>query len=207
MLAVTVSVNYSDILELILPQNGRFFESWIIITTPEDEKTHKVVANSGLKNIELMYFDFKKGGHKFNKGGAIRMCQQTLASRKYNGDVLVLDSDIYLPNEFDKILASIGVVNDVLYTPKLRHDFYSHENFLRNRIDKVYHRSHLSDGFFHLYKFQPHLLYNNSDSAAKCDEEFVKLFRRGQKIECLTVAHFGRDGVNWDGRKGTDFKR
>ena len=207
MIVITVSTNYADILEIILPQNSKFFDKWIIVTSPDDADTLRVIEASGCKNIEVLFFDFKKGGTKFNKGGAIKMCQQLLESRRYSGDVLILDSDIFLPNDFADKYSKLTINENTLYTPKLRHDFYSYKNFCDGRVDKVYHRSHLHDGFFHLYKHTNRFLYKDSVSANKCDDEFVELFRAKNKINDLTVCHLGRDGVNWDGRKACDFKR
>jgi hypothetical protein len=96
----------------------------------------------------LLYFDFKKGSRTFNKGGAIRMCQQLLESRHYSGEVLIIDSDIYLPDTFSTIFSKYTIHDDTLFSPKQRNDFYSFKNFKTGRIDKIYHRNHFWDGFF-----------------------------------------------------------
>ena len=41
MIAITVSTKYADILNIIIPQNIKFFEKWYIITDETDEKQLK----------------------------------------------------------------------------------------------------------------------------------------------------------------------
>ena len=36
IIAITVSVNYDDILKYIIKQNAQFFKEWVIVTSPDD---------------------------------------------------------------------------------------------------------------------------------------------------------------------------
>ena len=59
IIAITVCVNYDDILEQMLVQNSKFLHRWFIVTSPEDTKTIHLIENSGKENIQLLiYNDF-----------------------------------------------------------------------------------------------------------------------------------------------------
>jgi len=48
IIAITVSVNYSDILKHMIDQNSKFFKVWYIVTSPEDKETVRLIEE---KNI------------------------------------------------------------------------------------------------------------------------------------------------------------
>ena len=43
IIALSVSVNYDDILKHLIEQNSKFFLKWFIITSPEDTKTIELI--------------------------------------------------------------------------------------------------------------------------------------------------------------------
>jgi hypothetical protein len=206
MIAISVSTNYEDLLAIILPQNYKFFDRWYIITRPDDEKTIEVVTTANYPNVELLYFDFfasiQPSGMKptFNKGGAIRMCQQKLIAEGYTGPVLLLDSDIYLPDDFMSIITPITIEDNALYGTSQRYDYHSKEKFLARTPDDTYHGGREHHGFFQLYKQSPRLLYNDSVNCSICDIKFIYHFSRRCIITNLCVDHLGKSGINWDMR-------
>ena len=105
IIGITISTKYEDILKIILLQNAKFLKKWIIITDEKDIKTIDVIKESKCNNIEILYYNFysnEKRKFIFNKGGAVRFGQKYLYNNpKYNNYlILILDSDIYLPENF-----------------------------------------------------------------------------------------------------------
>ncbi len=214
---ITVSTNYSDILKYILPQNYKFFTKWYIITDKNDSVTINVIKESEYPNIEILYFDFKQNNAKFNKGGALRFAQlHVLEKHGNNSNVLIVDSDIFIPDEFANIYNNMTIESDKLYGITKRFDYKTHSDFLNNKYYCEYDASKDFVGFFHLFKQTPQYLYNNSMNCAACDLEFRNFFLKTyapmsntmdfyKRHNCvylnLTVSHFGIHGENWDGRK------
>jgi len=205
IIAITVSTNYEDILNIIISQNCKFFKKWIIITKISDTKTINVVKESNYDNIELLYYDFHLINGKetiFNKGGAIRYGQEYVYKNKDYIDniILILDSDIYLPDNFTTIVNKINIENDKLYGSAKRRDYWSEENFKKNIVDFDYIYCRYLLGYFQMYKFNSTYLYNNSTDCGTCDKIFTFAFKRLIIIENLEVKHLGKANVNWKGR-------
>jgi hypothetical protein len=197
MIAITTSTKYHDLLKITLPQNCRFFEKWYIITHPDDHETINVI--NGYSNIEMILYDFYANNKIFNKGGAIQMVQKRIPSGTH---VLLLDSDIYLPDNFLELLPQLEP--DKLYGPEVRHDFYSHDHFKRDKPDKIYKSDFY--GFFQLYIQTPERLYSESNDASVCDDVFRDKFHKNNRVRLSIIPkHLGRDKVNWKGRNKIDF--
>ena len=209
IIAITVSTKYDDLLEIIMPQNHVFFDKWYIITDKKDVKTIELVNKFNYDNVILEYFDFFANA-KFNKGGAIKYCQKLISKLDYKFNVLLLDSDIFLPDNFDKIINNILIEPNVLYGVHARFDYHSFENFLNNIYDLDYTNKHNQTkfrnfvGYFQLYKYDPTFLYSNSINCASCDVIFFKYFKQKKIIKNLYVKHLGKEGVNWNGRSDTN---
>ena len=198
--AITTSTKYSDLLKMTIPCNYSFFEKWYIVTHPEDVETIKVIQDYDYPNIEMVFFDFYDNGALFNKGGAIKMMQQQIPC---GTPVLLIDSDIILPEDFLQLLPEIE--SDKLYSSKFRHEFYSIINLRHNKPNKIYIND--CSGFFQLYKQTPDKLYPESRDASLCDFTFRNLFPKDKRIILadLIPKHLGREKINWTGRKGFDF--
>lgn len=56
--AITVSKNYADMLAIVIPENARHFEKWVIVTQEDDHDTIKLVTelNKQHKNLQLVYY-------------------------------------------------------------------------------------------------------------------------------------------------------
>jgi hypothetical protein len=207
MIAITVSTNYDDILKIIIPQNYTFFEKWYIITDENDKNTIKVIEDYGYDNIHIIYYDFYANNKTFNKGGAIRYCQEDIISKlNYDGNLVILDSDIFLPTNFNEIISNITIETDTLYGTNKRLDYYSYDNFKNDIIDHDYPYSKEFQGYFQLYKYDQNKLYIESYNCAGCDMSFKDNFTRKITIAELNVSHLGRSCVNWNKRNDrTDF--
>lgn len=198
IIAITVSVNYSDILEHMIAQNIRFLQKWFIITTESDIKTIELVKKYKDKIDILIYNDFYINNCKFNKGGAIKFAQDYLDIHHKNANILVLDSDIYLPDNFIECLPSILEPN-TLYGVLERLDYWSLDDYIKKINPYKYPHGGSFVGFFQLYKQDSKYKYNHSENCAKCDDHFRNLFNNKIQLE-ISINHLGKDSVNWDGR-------
>ena len=192
--AITVSVNYSDILKHILP-NSKFFKEWIIVTTPEDD-TNELIKNSGFENIKIIHFDGFYKDSVFNFGGARLFAQKELK----NLNVLFLDGDILLPDTF---AFPEKIENDTLYGVSERVDYHTLEDFYNNTNGEKYPLTHEFVGFFQLFK-QSDKFYKNSKNCTQCDIDFKNMFKHRIQL-IFSVKHLGAHTINHNGRKTTQF--
>jgi hypothetical protein len=200
IIAITVSVNYSDILDIIIPENYKFFKKWYIITEETDSNTFAIINKYNYPNIELVFYNFKSNNKIFDKGGGIKYVQSKYI--KNNDVVLLLDSDIILPNNFYEIINTVPINLNTLYGAKGRHDYHTIEHLSNNIIDSIDNTKHaFIIGYLQLYIHTSHTLYNNSESCAICDLEFNRYFAKKIYIDNLYVKHLGEAGINWNGRK------
>ena len=194
MICITVSVHYDDLLNIILPQNCKFFDKWYIVTDKNDYKTIQVINKYAYPNVEILYFDFKKNS-TFNKGGGINYALNMI---KEDETVLLLDSDIFIDDFFVKYL-NYDFKNDTLYSFK-RYDYYNYDNFINGVHDNIYPIDFM--GFFQLFK-KNNYTYDNSQNCRECDAKFAKLFKNKILLEGI-VKHLGRDNINHFGRNNTN---
>ncbi len=154
-----------------------------------------------------LYYNFQNNGRKFDKGGAIKYCQQIIGSDNYDGIVLILDSDIYLPDNFTQILNNIKIENNTLYGVEQRLDYHCLYNFQNNIVDDYYYKQYSPTfvGFFQLYKNRENLFYPESYNCSDCDMTFINNFDNKIVIPNLNVSHLGQSYVNWEGRDKSDF--
>jgi len=193
--AITVCVNYSDILENIL-SNSRFFKKWYIVTSPEDDLTKKLVENANLKCVELLiYPDFYKNS-VFNFGGSRRFAQEQIGENEL---VLMLDADILLPDDFMECLPE-KTENDTLYGAMIRIDYPTLDDFINETNPSVYDYSYHFNGFFQLYVSNEKYKYTHSYNCSQTDNYFRDLFPNKIYLK-LAVKHLGLPCINWNGRK------
>lgn len=194
--AITVSVNYDDILQHMIHQNSKFLDKWFIVTSQEDTKTISLIEKSGKENIELLiYNDFYKNS-KFNKGGAVLFAQNHINNNYSSSNILILDSDIYLPDNFKEKLPTF-IEDDTLYGSQ-RIDYWSLENFKNETNGHPINGSYFI-GFFQLYKQNKNYMYKDSFNCSKCDDIFRDKFKIKKKLD-ICVKHLGQNRDNWDGR-------
>jgi hypothetical protein len=90
--AVTVCRGFSDILEHTIVANQSLFDRWIIVTSHDDDGTHRVCKRHGIDHVDTDAFSRK--GEQFNKALGINV---GLAHLTCSDWVLHLDADILLP--------------------------------------------------------------------------------------------------------------
>jgi hypothetical protein len=198
IIAITVSVNYTQVLSYIIEQNINLFTEWIIVTDPNDIRT--VALLKQYPKITTLYFNFKKHGNKFNKGGGIRLAQE-FAYRKYPDHwYLILDSDISL--QFASELTLLSHLDDqLIYLCGDRRDYLSMSALLKQESYKPYDGP-IESGFFQLYREK--CFYKDSMDAAACDTWFVENFPSLKVLPDIVCDHLGM-AENWDGSKGVRF--
>ena len=96
--ALTVCVNYSDILRWILP-NKRHFDRWLVVTHKTDKGTLDLCRKHGIETLCSKRLYEKRA--KFNKAKALNEGLDALAPGEWT---VVLDSDILLPPNFRELL-------------------------------------------------------------------------------------------------------
>ena len=203
IIAITVSVNYDDILKHLIGQNAQFFKEWVIVTSPDDTATKKLIDDSCLPHITTLYFDKFKYNAVFNKGGALHFAQEYVYN-KYDttSAILILDSDISLPDNFKEIVSGFTLEDDTIYGVSKRVDYHTIEDFLGKKNGHNYNKRIVYKdivGFFQLYKLDPKYIYTNSFSCAACDIIFSRLFPNIKYVE-LPIIHLGKEEINWNGR-------
>lgn len=197
--AITICVNYSDILKHMLKQNSQFFKVWYIVTSQEDTLTQTLIQEFNLDNVKiLIYDDFYKNNSKFNKGGALEFAQKYIDENHKDTNILILDADIYLPDHFMKSLPE-KLEENTLYGVKERWDYPKLEDFIENKNAHKYTHGGNFVGFFQLYNQSCSYKYENSYNASSCDLSFLSKFHEKKHIE-VSVRHMGEECVNWDGR-------
>ncbi len=98
--AITVAINYSDYLELTLPENISYFDNYNILTIEEDKETIELCNKYGA-NCIIVDNPFGKNGFSFDKGYVI---QEGLRNLKFFDWILLLDADIIVPTNFRELL-------------------------------------------------------------------------------------------------------
>jgi len=140
---------------------------------------------------------------KFDKGGAIRYVQKYLIKDDIqNTCILILDSDIILPNNLKRNIKYDSLKENVCYGAK-RNDFLFSSDLLKNKNYKKYHATNLA-GYFQLYKADKSKLYKRSYDCSFVDYEFLENFDDTEILK-VEVKHLGLPGVNWEGKKRDSF--
>jgi hypothetical protein len=195
MYAITVSVHYSDLLDIILPQNHHRFQKWYIVTEENDTATLDILQKYNFENVETLFFDFRQNA-VFNKGGGVRLAQTKIPEGEM---VLLLDSDIFIPT--DLVLDHSCFENDTLYSVE-RRDYHTYSNWKNGKHDQVYPKPFM--GFFQLYQHDSRkYMYLNSQSCRECDHEFYTRFSKRVLLDGF-LQHLGKDNVHHFGRKSLD---
>ena len=93
MKALTVCVDYDDLLALTLPRNLQHLEEVLVVTAPQDERTKALVEET--RGARCYITDaFYRGGAQFNKGAAVEEAFDQLGRE---GWMCIIDADTLLP--------------------------------------------------------------------------------------------------------------
>jgi predicted O-methyltransferase YrrM len=210
IIGITVSTNYSDILQYCI-KNKIFMKKWYIITDENDKNTIDLINNNNeLNNIELLFYNFKQNNSIFDKGGAIKLAQEKIYENYNNEYILILDSDVILRLDIADKISNLNIDEDTILNVSDRINFLTYNDYLNNKFV-----SKLSDkyddnlnwkiaGYFQLYKNNKYY-YENSYNCSDCDLVFHHNFGKNDTIDS-SVSHIGIDSDwptgknNWNGR-------
>jgi len=128
--AVSVCVNYSEQLSKCI-ENKKHFDEWIIVTSKNDLKTIQLCKTNELKCITFENI-YKKSG-MFDQSKRINKGLKTVGTDKW---VLLIDPDIYLPNNFRELLGQLPLNNECIYTinDQNREEIISPEEFDKKKM-------------------------------------------------------------------------
>ena len=216
MQAITVCVDYADILKWTLPANYHQFDRMIVVTEERDVDT---IALCNYYDVECI----KKEGNKGQKINAA-------LDRMDGGWTLQLDADIYLPPQTIRMIK--GLDEETLYgidrclcedydqfidylsarRPPYPEKFFTQMPFpTAPRVTQPYGNGYYPIGFFQLW----HRLgsgvftYNENHGYSRADMLFCDRFKKKALIPEVIGIHLeqgrGAMGANWNGRTTPTF--
>jgi hypothetical protein len=97
MKAVTVCVEFDDLLRVTLPRYLRLFDEVLVVTREEDARTQELVAWERTRGENVRAFvtnAFELGGSPFNKGAALEAAMDEVGRK---GWICTFDADMMLP--------------------------------------------------------------------------------------------------------------
>lgn len=193
IVGITTAVNYDDYLSETIGGLVRETDRMYVVTRFGD-RACDVATSAGA--TAMLFDDWERDGASFNKSGALFHAQKHVHAEHPDSWYLIVDADIVLPVGARGLIESCRINEDAIYGA-YRSDFYTPDSVAGWMPDKR-HDLPLS-GYFQLYK--KHLMYPPfSKSAERCDMEFLFQFPE-RRLLPLTVAHLGRENVNWNGRR------
>lgn len=200
MNALTVCVNYDDLLAITLPAMVRHFERIMVVTDLHDHDT--VLVSQSWDNVVAYQTDaFYRDGAVFNKGAAV---EEGLDYLGRQGWICCVDADILLPEKMDLSPLEVGT----LYGARRRvcPDPTRWQEPWTNW--RAINETELG-GFLHVFHANDPALVGrrpwystNWRHAGGYDSDFEGHWPREKKRRLpFTVLHLGLCRVNWWGRQ------
>lgn len=200
MRAITVAVEYHDLLAMTLPANRHHFSEVCVVTSPEDEPNVRPITDA--HGAQLVVTDlFYANGADFNKWAALEYGLDQFGRRDW---MAIMDADVVWPQK----LPPFRMIPGFLYSPRRRIlpeiaeppsedvwpqlQLYPEGEFAG--YTQIFHASdcHLGPAPWHQIDWR---------TAAGGDSEFQSKWPRRRKIRPpFEVLHIGPPGVNWSGR-------
>lgn len=203
MRAITICVDYADLLAVTLPWNRHNFTEWMIVTTPEDQQTIQLASEHSCQVYTTRSF-YDNGAH-FNKYLAMEEGFDVLGRE---GWLCILDADVLIPKGVDHTHYRIGN----LYGPR-RRMLQDPTGNIQKKINKPW-IGYKIDGF--VAQFPGYCQIFNVDDprlgpppwhetdwkhCAGGDARFQDKWEHRHKIRTpWEVLHLGPKDVNWCGR-------
>jgi len=198
MRAISVCVDYSDILAVTLPHNQHHFSDILIVTSPADTVTQDICKLLGVSTF--ITDAFYRRNALFNKWLAL---EEGLDHFGRNGLLCILDSEIVFPSKID-----MEYVEHNLYTPlrRMNHNIsippeaewlnfkYSANTTEFSGYTQIFHSTdkHLPPAPWHQLDWK---------HAGGADTFFQANWPDANKVRPnYEVLHLGEPGANWCGR-------
>lgn len=191
---IVTSVKMDDYLAVTIRNNRRLFERYYVLTSPEDEASIKLCRDFGAEAIVYDRF-WNVPGSVFNKSGGIRHAQKLVHHRHRAKWVLLIDTDILLPEAMEFLDVS-SFTKRWLYGME-RRDAPTYEDYEAGRLQN-YGTKFV--GYFQMY-FNKAALYDPaSRDASYSDMAFRDKFPRRILLPDMHLIHVGRRNMHWGGR-------
>ncbi len=207
---LVVCVRYGDFLSWSLPRNMRFFDRFVVVTSPEDEQTQSIAKACGA--VLVISERFREGGVVFNKG---KMINDGFAQLDMDGWVLITDADIMFRPGFRRRLFSRLLNEYSLYyvtrfnTPAEEREAWMTRWFAgpRRFAELVFDdpgMDQMPSGYFQLMHGSCGQRYSEGfPSAGDVDYEYQERWPVSHRVllpeGVVHIAH-GEPGANWNGR-------
>lgn len=212
MNAITICVNFGDLLAVTLPRNAIHFDRVLVVSDHADEETASVVAS--VSNAKLLKTNaFYQDGARLNKGAAMESGLDLLGR---TGWLCILDADTVLPPDapLDDAFRHTGsgwLEPGNLYCPQRRmlYDVTLAQHFgLIDWNALPLHADEEWAGYCQIFHAADPVLAGRKNwygvdwsHAGGCDSDFQMLWSRKKKLRPpFEVVHIGQDGQNWCGR-------
>lgn len=205
LVGLCISYQYIDTLQYMLPINHIHFDKIYIVTQEDDLQTIQFCKH--FNNVEVIFFNFKNNGKRFDKYGALNLIQ-SIAYREFPSSwYLNIDSDIILPTNFKELMNTQTLNPDCIYgcvrancikssdiinfDPMKEVRKYPFNNVLFTRRPCII-------GYFQLYKKK--VFHNlHLTNAAEGDVYFCNHFKLICNLNMLII-HLGDSCKNWNGK-------
>lgn len=182
--AITISVGEKALrfLEITLPQNIKFFDNYIVITTPEDKATIDFCSQYPVTVLKTNAFNLN--GAKFNKGAAYNQAFQIL---DYKDQICILDCDSYINDKLGKLLNKREFETNVMYGSRrviipTYYDFNLLCNFGKEYENKLWIPLGICYGYFVVFNYNAEsikkhgLYYPDSYDTSNSDWQFRNFY-------------------------------
>lgn len=207
MRAITIAVDYEDLLSIVLSYNRHHFEEWWVVTVPGDPCLNLCADYDNVKVCRTTAFEIEKG--LFRKWAAL---EEGLDAMGREGWIVVMDADVLWPSHLP---SDWNPVQGYLYTPYRRILPYWPETPIPSErewlnLDRHWQESEWA-GYTQVFHADDPVLQNvrpwYDPSWIHCgggDSFFQALWPRPKKIRpTWEVLHLGPHGANWFGRVST----
>lgn len=148
----------------------------------------------------------KRKGLVFDKGGALCQIQTQVLPKKNlseNDLVLLLDSDIILPRNFNNYIGKEKFKKNYLYGAN-RQDFLFYDDFL-NKKKCIKYSAFEGAGYFQLYVNDNSKICKRTFDCGYVDSEFKDQFDDLVIMENIVTSHLGAGDMNWAGKEIESF--
>lgn len=206
LIGLTISVNYSDYLELTLADNTKKLNTIFVVTDPADIKT--INCCKKYENVTVLKYDNAfKNGAKFDKSTLLRRAQKHLHEIYPNFWIVYIDADTVIPDIlYDCLKTEKNITESTIFLTN-RKIYKTKESFLKRQNGEIDIFTQLCKGagFFQCY-FNKRIFYpfeysisNGKRSAEGCDIYFQELFYDKRFLDIYSD-HIGECVINWEGR-------
>lgn len=197
VVAIVVSVNYTDFLRRSLPLLEAACDVVIVVTQEGDDaadlcRAHDVTCYA--------YSGWQYRGAEFNKSGAVSKIQEMAHETYPDSWVLIADADCEVPMDLRETIDATVLDVDTLYGIR-RVDFHTPAEYA---AAKARYYPFPFSGYFQLYHKKSAYYPQWSATASHCDCIFREHFEKWHLLPGH-VYHLGHESVNWSGRKSQEW--